>query len=67
MSTYIHAGIDADKRLEIARTLFQALIAQDADRAITLCDGEGRVVARHEPWPEQRAEMLHNDDARPRF
>ena len=54
MSTHT-SGIDADKRLEIARTLFKALIAQDADRVITLCDGDGRVVARHEPWPEQRA------------
>jgi hypothetical protein len=45
------SGIDADKRLEIARTLFEALIAQDADRVITLCDSEGRVVARHHPKP----------------
>jgi hypothetical protein len=42
-------------RLEIARRLYQALVAQDPDRVITLCDGGGRVVARHDPRPEQDA------------
>jgi hypothetical protein len=37
------------ERLDIAHRLYQALIAQDPDRAITLCDGEGRAVARHYP------------------
>jgi len=39
-------------RLEIARRLYQALVAQDPDQVITLCDGGGRVVARREPRPE---------------
>jgi hypothetical protein len=33
-------------RLEVARRLYQALVAQDPDRLITLRDGGGRVVAR---------------------
>ena len=45
----------AERRLAIARRLYQALAAQDPDRAITLRDGSGRVVARHDPWPEQEA------------
>jgi hypothetical protein len=47
--------IDAEReeRLDIARRLYQAFIAQDPNRAITLCDGEGRVVARHSPRPER--------------
>ena len=41
-------------RLVIARRLYQALVAQDPDRLITLRDGGGRVVARHDPArPEQ--------------
>ena len=40
-------------RLEVARRLYQALIAQDLDRLITLRDGSGRVVARHDPRPER--------------
>ena len=40
-------------RLEVARTLYQALVAQDPDRLITLRDGGGRVVARHDLRPEQ--------------
>jgi glycosyltransferase involved in cell wall biosynthesis len=40
-------------RLEVARRLYQALVAQDPDRLITLRDGGGRVVARHDPRPEQ--------------
>jgi predicted helicase len=43
------------ERLDIARRLYQALAAQDPDRVITLCDGGGRVVARHDPRPEQDA------------
>jgi hypothetical protein len=37
----------------IARTLYQALVDQDPDRAITLCDSSGRVVTHHYPQPEQ--------------
>jgi hypothetical protein len=40
-------------RLEVARRLYQALVAQDPDRLITLRDGGGGVVARHDPRPEQ--------------
>ena len=28
---------------------------QDPDRAITLCDERGRLIARHDPRPEQGA------------
>jgi len=31
------------------------LIAQDPNRAITLCDGEGRVVARNHPKPARQS------------
>ena len=60
MSVSHTLDVDAERRraerLDIAHRLYQALIAQDPDRAITLCDGEGRVVARHDLKPEQRAE-----------
>jgi len=53
MSVSHTLGIDAERRraerLDIAHRLYQALIAQDPNRAITLCDGEGRAVARHYP------------------
>ena len=39
-------------RLDIAHRLYQALVAQDPDQVITLCDGGGRVVARHDPRAE---------------
>ena len=41
------------QRLEVARRLYRALVAQDPDRLITLRDGGGRVVARYDPRPEQ--------------
>jgi hypothetical protein len=34
-----------EKRLDIARRLCQALVAQDPDRVIILCDSSGQVVA----------------------
>jgi hypothetical protein len=40
-------------RLEVARRLYRALVAQDPDRLITQRDGGGRVVARHDPRPEE--------------
>jgi hypothetical protein len=40
-------------RLELARRLYQALVTQDPDRVITLCDSGGRMVARHDPRPEE--------------
>ena len=56
--TVSHApSIDPDRRraerLEIAHKLYEALLAQGPDRVITLCDGDGRVVACHRPRPEQ--------------
>jgi hypothetical protein len=43
----------AERRLAIAHKLYEALVGQDPDRAITLCDANGGVVARHDPRPEQ--------------
>jgi hypothetical protein len=43
----------AERRLDIARRLHQALVAQNPDRAITLCDGDGRVLIFHDPRPER--------------
>ena len=40
-------------RFKVARRLYQALVAQDPDRLITLRDGGGRVVALHDPRPQQ--------------
>jgi hypothetical protein len=40
-------------RLKVARRLYQALVSQNPDQLITLRDGGGRVVARHDPRPEQ--------------
>ena len=45
----------AERRLDIARRLYQALVAQDPNRSITLCDERGRLIARHDPRPEQGA------------
>jgi hypothetical protein len=57
-STVSHTpSIDPERnhaeRLEIARRLYQALVAQNSDRVITLRDGGGRALARHDPRPEQ--------------
>jgi hypothetical protein len=35
----------SDRRLDIARRLHRAMCAQYPDRLITLCDGDGRVLA----------------------
>jgi hypothetical protein len=43
------------RRPEIARRLYEALVAQDPNRLITLCDGAGNVLARHDPLPEHDA------------
>jgi hypothetical protein len=43
------------KRHKVARRLYEALLAQDPNRAITLCDEAGKVVARHDPLPEHDA------------
>jgi hypothetical protein len=44
-----------DRRLKIARTVYDALVAQDRDRQITLCDEAGNVLARHDPLPKHDA------------
>ena len=44
------------ERLDIARTLYQALVAQDPDRVIILCDGSGRVLARSERRRDEDAD-----------
>jgi hypothetical protein len=56
-------GSVPERRLAIARRLYQALVAQDPDRVITLCVGGGEVVARHDPRPEEDAPEPHYGDA----
>jgi hypothetical protein len=41
------------ERLEVARSVYDALAAQDAGRVITLCDIRGRLIARHDLRPEK--------------
>jgi hypothetical protein len=36
---------EVSRRLDIARRLHRAMCAQYPDRLITLCDGDGRVLA----------------------
>jgi hypothetical protein len=43
------------RRHKVARRLYEALVAQDPNRAITLCDEAGNVLARHDPLPEHDA------------
>ena len=54
MSISHTVDIDAERqredRMNNARRLYEALIAQDPNRAITLCDGKGRLV---DPRPER--------------
>jgi hypothetical protein len=42
----------AERRLAIARRLHEALVAQNPNRTITLCDTSVYVVACHEPRAE---------------
>ena len=46
------------RRRKIARRLYEALVVQDPERLITLCDGAGEVVARHDPLPKHDAPDL---------
>ena len=46
------------RRHKIARRLYEALVAQDPDRLITLCDRRGEVLAHHDPLPEHDARRL---------
>ena len=41
------------RRHKVARRLYEALVAQNPDRVITLRDGNGRVLAKHDPRTEQ--------------
>jgi hypothetical protein len=43
----------SEERLEIARKLYRALVAQDPNRVIILCDSTGKVLARHDLRVEQ--------------
>lgn len=43
----------------MARRIFQALVAQDGERAVTLCDGGGDVVAQHDPLPSADGGLRH--------
>ena len=43
------------RRHKVARRLYEQLVAQNPNRVITLRDGAGRVVARHDLRPEQDA------------
>jgi hypothetical protein len=42
----------AERRLAIARRLFNALVAQLPNRLFTLRDGQGRVIASSKPDPD---------------
>jgi hypothetical protein len=50
----VRADRKCAERLEVARRLYQALVAQDPDRVIVLRDSSGRVVAHHDLGREQR-------------
>jgi hypothetical protein len=41
------------EQLEIARRLYQALVAHDPNRVIILCTSTGKVLARHDLRHEQ--------------
>jgi hypothetical protein len=41
------------KLLDIARELYEALVAQDPDRTIILHDSTGKVLARHDLRPDE--------------
>jgi hypothetical protein len=54
------------RRHKVARRLYEALLAQDPNRTITLCDAEGTVVAQHDPLPEPEApEIIPSFDGSP--
>jgi hypothetical protein len=55
MGTDTPGGDDDQKRLDIARRLYKALVAQNPDRLITLCDASGRVLAQSERRPKEDA------------
>jgi hypothetical protein len=61
MSTDIDAELEREQRLDIARKLYQALIAQNPNRSIALCDGEGLLVARHRPWRAEAPSVAESE------
>ena len=46
------------ERLDIARRVYRALVAQAPDRVITLRDGRRKVVARHDLQPERDEQVI---------
>ena len=56
MGTHTSRIDDDQKRLDIARRLYKALVAQNPDRVIMLCDAGGRVLARNERRNEDAVE-----------
>ena len=54
------------ERLDIARRVYHALAAQDADRVITLCDGSGRMFARHDHGLSRDIQRLPHSGATPK-
>jgi hypothetical protein len=57
MTTSQTGNSTAERRLAIAHRLYEALVGQDPDRATTLCDSSGSVVARHDPGPRPANEL----------
>ena len=55
MSTHTPGSNDDRKRLDIAHRVYKALVAQNPDRLIMLCDGRGRVLAHNERRPKEDA------------
>ena len=55
MSTRTPGSDDDRKRLDIARRVYKALVAQDPDRLIMLCDARGCVLACNERRPKEDA------------
>ncbi len=47
------SAVRRKRRHKVARRLYEALVAQDPDRLITLCDGRGKMVARHDLRAEE--------------
>jgi hypothetical protein len=47
------------RRHKVARQLYEALVAQDPNLAITLCDEAGNVQARHDPLPTDDCGLPH--------
>ena len=50
---------NAERRLAIARRIFEALATQNPNRAVTLCDGGGSVVAHHDPLLSDNGGLPH--------